>query len=437
MKLYAHQQKIIDEDPKKCGLFLGTGGGKTLTALMLAEGNTLVICPKTIRDAYIWEYQYQKIIDKNPDKWRMATNITSLKVISKEDLKKFNITLGQFDTVIVDECHTVFGVTPTTTQKNYVQIPKTSLVFHVLQVYLFAWPPKRLYFCSATPVSKPMHLWALATLLGNNWDWFAFRQKYYFEMQRGVWIPRKSPDLREKMAELTKGFGYTGQLSDWFDVPEQTHKVIHFGLTPEQKKAVNEVKTQEADPLVSRAKIRTIENGVLYGKEIVTISSKEDKLVDKLSIFPSEKIDYIIERADEFPKILIFANYTAQIDEIAKQLTKEGFRVMTLTGKTKDRGSMLSRAEKASNCIVIAQSSISAGYELPSFPCVIYASKSYRYVDYEQSLGRVLRANHLKKNLYIHLVVKGDADEACHETIMKGQDFQEKVMAQEEEDCGY
>ena len=47
-------------------------------------------------------------------------------------------------------------------------------------------------------------------------------------------------------------------------------------------------------------------------------------------------------------------------------------------------------------------------------------------MDYEQSLGRVLRANHLKKNLYIHLIVEG-CDKDCHDAIMSGVDFQEKI----------
>jgi superfamily II DNA or RNA helicase len=144
-------------------------------------------------------------------------------------------------------------------------------------------------------------------------------------------------------------------------------------------------------------------------------------------IFPSKKIDYILERALEFPKLLIFANYTAQIDEIAKALKKEGYNVSTLTGQTKDRTFIRKVNESPEPHIIIAQSSISSGYELPTFPCVIYASKSWRFTDYHQGLGRVLRANHLKKNLYIHLVIPGGADEACHESIMSGQDFLEKV----------
>ena len=39
-------------------LFLGTG--KTRTALCLAEGNTLVICPKQQREDKTWERENEK-----------------------------------------------------------------------------------------------------------------------------------------------------------------------------------------------------------------------------------------------------------------------------------------------------------------------------------------------------------------------------------------
>jgi superfamily II DNA or RNA helicase len=182
----------------------------------------------------------------------------------------------------------------------------------------------------------------------------------------------------------------------------------------------------EADPLVRRARLRTIENGVLYGKHIESTDGKVDTMANLTSTFKSYKIDYILERALEFPKLLIFANYTAQIEMIANALREEEYNVSVLNGATKDRTFIKRVDESDEPHIIIAQCSISSGYELPSFPCVIYASKSWRYVDYEQSLGRVLRANKLKKNLYIHLVVEG-CDKDCHETIMSGADFQEKL----------
>ena len=122
----------------------------------------------------------------------------------------------------------------------------------------------------------------------------------------------------------------------------------------------------------------------------------------------------------------MFANYTAQIEQIAKALRAEEYQVSVLNGATKDRTFIKRVNDSPEPHIIVAQSSISSGYELPTFPCVIYASKSWRYVDYSQSLGRVLRANKLKKNLYIHLVVTG-CDKDCHDAIMAGDDFQEKL----------
>lgn len=417
--LYQHQQKIIDEDKHKCGLFLGTGASKTRTALELAEGKTLIICPKQQRDDKTWQRENKK--------WKTEVD---LKVISKEDIRKMWDTLPRFETVIIDECHNNLGVLPQYVQKNRIQRPKTSQIFEATLGYIQKNKPKRLYLLSATPVPKPMSMWAIGKLFGQNWDFDEFRRTYYNEIRVGgmrrIWIPRKTQEIKERLAKLIQTFGYTGGLNDFFDVPDQTHKIVKIELTGEQKSALADLSNSEADPLVRRARQRTIENGVLYGKRIENLSGKVDKMTNKTTIFKSNKIDYILERAIEFPKLLVFANYTAQIEEIAKSLRSEGYKVSTLTGSTKDRTFIKEVNDNPEPHIIIAQSSISSGYELPTFPCVIYASKSWRFVDYEQSLGRVLRANHLKKNLYIHLVVDG-CDKDCHDTIMSGQDFQEKL----------
>lgn len=417
---YPYQQRIVDEDRKKCGIFLGTGTGKTKVALQMAKGNVLVICPKQQKLDRTWE--------RNAEQFGLT--FSHLEVMSKEMFKRDWQTLPRYDTVIIDECHTVLGVTADTRQRKGVSIPKASQIFESTQSYLRRHQPERLYFCSATPVGKPMQLWAIATLLGQTWDFFKFRQKYYMEIrvgQRRVWIPKKDERIKTELAMRVQQFGYTGSLQDFHqDLPEQTHKTVEIELTEPQKHAIKEMTISEADALVRRARLRTIENGVLYGKKVEKVSGKVDNMVDNTILYPSKKIDYILERAVEFPKLLIFAQYTAQIKEIARALREEGYNVSELTGQTKDRANLILNAENASSHIVVAQSGISSGYELPSFPCVIYASKSWQFVHYEQSLGRVLRSNKLKKNLYIHLVVKG-CDSDCHNAIMSGSDFQEKL----------
>lgn len=416
--LYKHQQEIIAENKLHCGIFQGTGSGKTRTALELAEGRIFIMMPKQQFLDKTWEANAKKFsINKNFD------------TISKETFRRDWEKLPGCDTLIIDECHNNLGVLPEFRQRNKIQIPKTSQIFEATLMYIKKWNPKRIYLCSATPVSKPMNMWAIAKLFGVHWDFNKFRETFYFARaigRRQIWLPLRDDQTKQRLALLVQKFGYTGSLNDFVDVPEQTHKEVEIELTDAQSKAIKDLHETEADPLVRRSRQRTIENGVLYGQEIEELGPGEEKMTKSTTIFPSRKIDYILERAIEFPKMLIFANYTAQINEITRVLRAEGYNVSTLTGATKDRTFIRKVDESDEPHIIVAQSGVSAGYELPSFPCVIYASKSWQYVHYEQSLGRVLRINKLKKNLYIHLVVKG-CDEDCHKAIMSGVDFQEKL----------
>jgi len=410
--LYKHQQDIINDDPKKCGLFLGTGSGKTLTALSLAEGKTLVIAPKTTRDDRTWQRNFEKI--KN-DK------ITKLQVISKEDLRRDHETLPYYDTIIIDEAHTVSGVTPTIHYKNKKPKPKTSQVFDAAYFLVKKLSPKRLYLLTATPIRSPMSVLAIAWLLGKDWDFYQFREAFYFKLPipgREVWTPRTHTMVQERLGEAVKKLGYTGRLSDYVDVPQQTHKVVEVPLTDEQKKRLTTISIDYPDPLVLVGKKHQIEQGVLAGDEY---NSPED--------FKTNKMDIIEDLYLEFGKVLVFAKYTAQIEKIEKFFQGKGVMVLTLTGKTKDRQFLMEKAEEIGNCIVIAQSSISAGYELPSFRCTVYASESYSVVDHEQSLGRTLRINNLQKNLYVYLV-SGEIDKAVRKAIDLKCDFSEKIYAE-------
>lgn len=417
--LYQHQSKIIEENKPRTGLWLGTGGGKTRVALELAEGSTLVIAPKQQVLDRTWE--------RNAERFGIVINMT---VISKETFRRDWRTLPRFDTVIVDEAHTMLGVTPDTKQVDRCPVPKVSQLFESLRDFLRKHPPTRFYPATATPASKPMNVWAIAMLFGAKWDFFAFREKYYFQRKSGwrsIWLPRNTDELKTRLAELLNQFGYVGRLQDWFDVPEQLHMTHFVGLTADQKQAIKEIDESEVDPMVKRTKKRTIENGCIYEMDVVKVSERHERMVKTSRHFKSEKIDYILDRAEEFSKILIFANYTAQIEAIEIALKTNGKKVFCLTGSTKNRGDLIATAELTKNCVVIAQCGISSGYELKTFDCVIFASKSFKFLDYDQGIGRVLRADALKKNLYIHLVVKGGVDEACHETILSGKDFQEKI----------
>ncbi len=419
IEFYDIQKTIIEDDRTHTGIFLGTGVGKTLPALVLSEGSTLVVAPKQLKLDRNWE--------KNNAKFHLNKNLT---VVSYEMFWRHPEEWGQYDTVILDEGHKALGVLPETRQRNKVSIPKTSKVFEGILTYLKQYPPKRFYIATATPMGKPMNVWAAARLFGKNWDFFKFRATFYFPTMMGrrqVWMPRKDAATLQRLALAVQKLGYTGSLSDFMDVPEQTHITIPIELSIEQEAALHHLEQDEADPMVRRARMRTIENGILYGRHVENTNAHEAVLVKHTEYFKNGKIDYILERAQEFPKMFIFAAYSAQVQAINDALFAAGYTTRMVMGNTPNRDKVFEEIDKMKRGIVIVASQICEGYRVPSAPCMIFASKSNRFVHYDQGKGRILDGQHLKKNLYIHLVVPDGADEACHEAIINGQDFMEKL----------
>lgn len=410
MPLYNHQLEIIRDDPKITGLFLGTGSGKTLTALCLAgNSDTLVVCPKTQKEDQNWERE------------REQNNLpVELTTISKETFRRDAEVIPVCETLVVDEAHTCLGVSPNIRYVKRMPVPKTSQLFEELQKYVARAQPKRLYLVTATIMRSPMTVWGAAIILGRDWNFYEFRDVFYFKIPntgyREVWIPKTDDASKNRLAAAVKSLGYVGRLEDFFDVPPQTYKTIYLELTPAQKARIKEMKIEYPEPIVRTGKIHQIENGVLAGDEF---SSPQE--------FKNAKIDKILDLAIEFPLMVIFAKYKAQIDQIAAALREDKYKVLILTGDTKDRGTVIKEANEAKACIFIAQAQISAGWELPAYPCMVFASRTYSFVDYDQGIGRIQRSNNIKKNLYINLVMKGGVDDAVDKCLANKKDFNDRI----------
>ena len=411
MARFNHQQKIIDEDPKCCGLFLGTGASKTRISLDLARGKTLAIVPKTQKEDGNWERENKK--------WECGVDLT---VISKETFRRDHAKLPRFDTVIVDEAHTCLGATPNVRWKNRRPIPKTSQLFEALESFVARTKPSRLYLATATIIRSPMTVWAAARLLGKQWDFYRFRDAFYFRLPmpgREVWQAKSDDETKDRLAGAVRRLGYVGRLEDFFDVPEQTYKTDYLELTAKQKARIKDMTTEFPDPLVRVGKIHQIENGVLAGDEF-----------NEAEKFENAKIDKILDYAIEFPRMVVFAKYKAQIGFIAEALIATGYKVWILTGDTKDRGQVIKEANE-NDGILICQAQISAGWELPNTPVMIFASMTYSFVDRIQAEGRILRANHLKKNLFITLIVRDGVDSAVNDCIANKKDFHERQFVED------
>lgn len=409
MQLYQQQQEVVLENKKRYGNFRGTGSGKTRTTVAIAEGLTLVICPKMQALDGTWT-----------NEWKFQNKQNELIVISKEQFKKLfkqdplSVAGGRFpDTIIMDEAHTMCGVQPYTRQKNYIKFPKTSEIYDCLIKYIRLAKPKRIHPLTATPAPHPMAVFALSEILNCGWDYWKFRDMFYFEkVVRGrvLFLVNRSKKNKEMIGKLINKLGYTGRLSDFVDVPDQIELHKKVDLTKEQLSKVYDIKMMYPDPLVQAGKFHQLEQGIFEGSLI-----KENK---------TEMIERFLQ---EFGKIVVFAKYTEQI-MMYKRYFEKNYPVRILNGKTKDkdRKTIMKEAESLDECLFIAQCSVSAGWELPTFPCMVFASHSYSYVDYDQALGRIQRIHNVKKNIYIDLT-GGPIDEKVMATVKSKQDFVESM----------
>lgn len=409
MPLYTHQKKIISDDPKKCVIGFGCGAGKSITALILARKKVLVICPKTIRDAKTWPLNQAKMLS--------MSRIDDLTILSKEEFRARHTTLTAYDTVIVDEFANGYSISTNVRTVKGVRKPKTSQLYDALDTYLAKHKPERLYLLSATIGKSAMCVYAAGVCIGRKWDHREWRDTFYKLIHipgREIYLPDNRKEVQARLLLATQRLGYFGGIEDFFDMPEQTHLVRDVGLTPEQQKAIMMLPVAFPDPLVRAGKAHQLEQGLLMTK------------TDGVLFFKNNKFDALTELQQEFEKIIVFAEYTHQIQSICNHFFQKKIRTLTLTGATKNAAEVIAEANKQSEIVLIIQTSISEGYELPTFRCTVFAGEDRSWSKTEQAQGRTLRANALARNLYVYLVA-GKIDKKRREAHERLTDFDDAM----------
>jgi len=395
MQLYKHQEDVIRDNPSRVLLAHATGTGKTLTGITLANKNALtllVVCPKMLKE------KWQRDINEH-GRERMITMI-----LTKEEFKAKVKTIPRFDCVIIDEAHYFAGIKS--------QLHK-AMVWYMKQHNI-----TYRYLLTATPyLSTPLNIFALARILGHEWNYRTFIKEYFYEIPMGHRVIMKPrPNIEGKVADLVAKIGHivdfeTAITASNQSLPEQTHEVVRFDLTEEQIIAKRDHAYTQSTHIQQWTREHQIENGFVY-REISHAPIH----------FHSNKNIWLANMATKYKKFIVFCRYHAQIELLTELFQSMDRNVLVIHGDVTNRDAIINEAERLDDCIIIIQSSCSAGYELPSFRIVIFASLDFSYVNYQQALGRNLRINKLAPNTYYYLVAEG-VDTDVYDCIMKKQDF--------------
>jgi len=268
------------------------------------------------------------------------------------------------------------------------------------------------YLLTATPyLSSPLNILALARLLGYDWNYKAFVNRFFWQIQMGHRVIMKpKPGIEADIASLVAKIGNIVDMEEIVDVPEQTHVLITFPLSEEQKLAKQEYAYTESTHIEQWTTEHQIENGFVY------TNGTDFKMIEN-----TEKIAYLGILIKKHKKLAIFCRYKAQI-EMVKYLIQANKPVFELHGDIKNRDEVIRQANESKECVIIIQSACSVGYELPTFDTIVFLSLSFSYTDTTQAMGRFLRINNLHENNFIFLITEG-VDQAVYDSFLGKRDF--------------
>lgn len=373
-KLYAHQKRFIDENPDRALLVWETGTGKTVAACEWVKARqkrmrALVICPKAIVGK--WERDLKE--------WGASADVVSMSQLSKVHWDRYNALVLDEAQHFASPLFVAGRSQRATLIYNFIRSKKDA---HVLLL-------------TATPVrSTPWNIHTLACYIGRYWDVKAFRGQYfYFTDMFGRWHWEKKTGWQKAIRPKVEEISDIVLMQDCVDVPVQHSQVINIPWTKADEKALDASYKEPAAEWHARHRA---ENG-------------------------STKFDVLQGILDGYRKAIVVCDYTSQIEDYAKWIGEDR-QVFVLNGATKDQDKTIQEAREADDCIFIVQASMGAGFDAAEFSIVIFASMSFKYVDYVQMKGRVKRINNLHENTFIHLIA-GKCDKGVYDTIQENKDF--------------
>ena len=85
----------------------------------------------------------------------------------------------------------------------------------------------------------------------------------------------------------------------------------------------------------------------------------------------------LLDLVDENDKLVIVCRYNNEVEMIAENIKKKNTRIIRITGATKDRHTCVKNANIAEKCVVIVNAACSEGYELPTFPIMVFYSYDF------------------------------------------------------------
>jgi len=468
-KPYKHQLTALEKsvDKKEYGYFMemGTGKSKVLVdnmAMLYDKGKingALIIAPKGVYTNWfsqeipihlashikpkmvLWtastsktkEKEYQTLFETGFDLHVLIMNVEA-----------FSTKKGvEFAYKFLRSHKTIMAVDESTTIKN----PSAKRTKAILTLGKHA---KYRRILTGSPVTKsPLDLYSQCAFLNedllDHGSFYSFRNRYAHMIERNFGGRRVqivgSYQRLDELEDILKKFSYRVQKSECLDLPKKIFINRTVELTKEQNEAYATMKSAALASL--KGKMATAPHVLTQLMRLHQITCGHLKSDDgTITNFKHKRIEELIDVMDEMEgKVIIWANYVHDINEITKALENEYGEgsVVQYYGKvsSEDRQKAIKEFQDPNSPVkYFIGNTQTGGYgiTLTAASNVIYYSNSYDLEKRLQSEDRAHRIGQHKPVTYVDLIAEKTVDEKIIKALRKKINIATTVMGDKVQD---
>jgi len=441
--LFDHQKQGVEiaRNNPRFAFFWQCGTGKTITLLQVQNERpmrTLVVAAKSIiwsaweKDAKLTDTEVKVVYHKNKAK-RKELIMEKGDHILVTNYEQFRMNVDLFiesgvRRVIFDESSKI---------KN--RKAKVSQAAHKM-----ADTCNEVYLLSGTPSPNcATELWSqLRTLTpsASGLQFYKWAYQWFMPVTENIrgrsviarWIPKG--DLTTKFNDYLRKWTWALRKEECLDLPPQTDVIRQIELSPQEAKTYRQIveelrlccdanggieKPIRAEAVLMKLRQVTGGNVKIDNQAVEVGSTKLDTLVDVLEELGSEPA-------------IIWAEFTADINRIARRLTKEGYSVGIIDGRTSSDAQMYIDRFVGGELDKLILHPKAAGHGTDGLQKVcqyaIYYGLSFSAEEHMQSRDRLHRSGQNKPVTYIYLIAKDSVDESLLWVVRKKSNKQQALL---------
>lgn len=395
-QLFDYQQKIVDNAPKSCALFMSMGTGKTITSLKIAEKykckKILVICLK----CKITDWKEEIINETYFTKENMM-------VINFESIWRNTKALDFTDEntmIIVDESHKIKN--PKSKVAQYMRYLSKLTAYKLI---LTGTPQNQEYYdywMQMGFIGVPTFDILLKDFEKYYVDYVVdFLQGHYFKRIDGY---RHTDELKKAINDNSFYKNYESEYDKPLEIITSLKRSSDY-IALLKNKAYDDIPADE--PMTLRNYLRQVCSGFI-----------KDKLLDK-----NDKIAWLKDFLEiSQDRIVIFVNYNMEIKIISDICDKLNKSYSIYNGEFKD----LTKFKNNDNGIAIVN--YASGATGINDLCIanigiFYSLPDGDYILFEQAKSRLDRIGQIKQPIFYYLITDKTIEKAIYNTFKEGMSF--------------